>query len=76
MSIDVLQSKIRKCKAPIVVGLDPTRELLPPELLADCTEQLGPGPEALAESYLRFCKGLLDGLKKAVPAVEGSGRLF
>lgn len=76
MSIDVLQSKIRKCKAPIVVGLDPTRELIPPELLADCAEQLGPGPEALAESYLRFCKGLLDGLKKAVPAVKVQAACF
>ena len=30
MSIDLLQSKIRKLKAPIVVGLDPTPELIPP----------------------------------------------
>ena len=70
MSIDVLQNKIRKLKCPIVVGLDPTPELIPPELLADCEAGLGPGPEALAESYVRFCKGLLTGLKKLVPAVK------
>ena len=70
MSIDVLQNKIRKLKCPIVVGLDPTPELIPPELLADCEARLGPGPEALAESYTLFCKGLLDALKKAVPAVK------
>ena len=54
MSIDVLQAKIRKLKCPIVVGLDPTPELIPPELLADCEAKLGPGAEALAESYVRF----------------------
>lgn len=76
MSIDVLQAKIRKLKCPIVVGLDPTPELIPPELLADCEAKLGPGAEALAESYARFCKGLLDALKKAVPAVKVQAACF
>lgn len=70
MSIDLLQSKIRKLKTPIMVGLDPTRELIPPELLASCEGRLGVGPEAEAESYLLFCKGILDALKKAIPAVK------
>lgn len=38
MSIDALQSKIRKHKAPIIVGLDPIPELLPPELRSACGE--------------------------------------
>jgi len=76
MSIDVLQSRIRKLKCPIVVGLDPTRELIPPELLAECETQLGPGPEALAESYGIFCRGLLDALKKTVPAVKVQAACF
>ena len=76
MSIDTLQNKIRKLKCPIVVGLDPTPELIPPELLAECRARLGPGPEALAESYLLFCKGLLDGLKKTVPAVKVQAACF
>ncbi len=76
MSIDVLQSKIRKLKCPIVVGLDPTPELIPPELLADCEAGPGPGPEALAESYVRFCKGLLEGLKKTIPAVKVQSACF
>lgn len=70
MSIDVLQNRIRKLKCPIVVGLDPSRELIPPELLAECEQRLGAGAEALAESYLRFCRGILEALKKAVPAVK------
>ena len=76
MSIDVLQSRIRKLKCPIVVGLDPTRELIPPELLAECETRLGPGPEALAESYGIFCRGLLDALKKTVPAVKVQAACF
>ena len=76
MSIDVLQARIRKLKCPIVVGLDPTPELIPPELLADREARLGPGPEALAESYTRFCKGLLDALKKTVPAVKVQAACF
>lgn len=70
MSIDLLQSKIRKLKCPIMVGLDPTPELIPPELTAECKERLGDGVEALAESYLCFCKGILDALRKTVPAVK------
>lgn len=70
MSIDLLQSKIRKLKCPIVVGLDPTPELIPPELLAECRKRLGDTLEAIAESYLCFCKGILDALKKLVPAIK------
>ena len=76
MSIDVLQNRIRKLKCPIVVGLDPTRELIPPELLAECVSRLGPGPEALAESYERFCRGLLEALRKTVPAVKLQSACF
>lgn len=76
MSIDLLQSKIRKLKAPIVVGLDPTPELIPPELLAQCRDQLGDSVAALAEGYLRFCKGILDALKKLVPAVKVQAACF
>ena len=76
MSIDVLQGKIRKLKTPIMVGLDPTVELIPPELLAECRERLGDNAESLAESYLVFCKGILDALKKLVPAVKVQSACF
>ena len=76
MSIDVLQSKIRKLKAPIMVGLDPTRELIPPDILEECEARMGPGPEALAESYVIFCNGLLGGLRKLVPAVKIQSACF
>ena len=70
MSIDVLQAKIRKLKTPIVVGLDPTPELIPAAILEECFASLGPGPAAMAEAYTRFCTGLLEALKKTVPAVK------
>ena len=76
MSIDGLQNKIRKLKTPIMVGLDPSRELIPPELLAACAEKAGVGPEAEAASYLQFCRGLLDALKKYVPAVKIQSACF
>ena len=76
MSIDLLQSKIRKFKCPIVVGLDPTPELIPPELLAECRKRLGDTLEAIAESYLCFCKGILDALKKLVPAIKVQAACF
>ena len=76
MSIDLLQSKIRKLKCPILVGLDPTPELIPPALLADCSQGAAPGPEALAEAYFRFCKGILEGLRRAVPGVKVQAACF
>ncbi len=76
MSIDSLQSKIRKLKTPIMVGLDPTPALIPPALISDCEARLGKGPEALAESYLLFCKDLMDGLKKSVPALKVQSACF
>ena len=76
MSIDVLQKRIRKLKTPIMVGLDPARELIPPELLTECEARLGVGPEAEAEAYLLFCKRILDALKKIVPAVKVQSACF
>ena len=74
VSIDALQSKIRKLKTPIIVGLDPTPELIPPELRSAWENR--PGPEALAECYTRFCETLLEALKDAVPAVKLQSACF
>ena len=76
MSIDVLQSKIRKLKTPILVGLDPTEALIPPTLLAEYRARLEDPVEALAESYRLFCRGLLEALRKTVPAVKVQAACF
>ncbi|MBQ1371691.1 MAG: orotidine-5'-phosphate decarboxylase [Oscillospiraceae bacterium] len=70
MSIDALQSKIRKIKSPIIVGLDPTPELIPPTPGSD------DGSEALAARYTVFCKTLLDALQETVPAVKLQSACF
>lgn len=70
MSIDVLQTKIRKMKSPLMVCLDPTAELLPPQLMEE------PTLEGLAEGYRRFCFGLLEELQDVVPAVKIQSACF
>lgn len=70
MSIDLLQEKIRKTKSPIMVGLDPTEDLIPLHILNDAFAEHGQTPEALAAAFLRFCRELLDELKDIVPAVK------
>ncbi len=70
MSIDVLQTKIRKLKSPVMVGLDPTPDLLPPFLLSQAREEAGDTAQALALGYERFCEGILQAIRGIVPAVK------
>ncbi len=64
MSIDLLQTKIRKLKNPSMVDFAICPGQLPPQLL----EQ--EGTPCLA--YERFCKELLEALRETVPAVRFS----
>lgn len=70
MSIDVLQAKIRKMKNPSMLGLAPTPELIPPQLLEEAFSAHGQTPQALAAAYSRFCRTLLDTLAPILPAVS------
>lgn len=70
MSIDLLQEKIRQTKTPIMVGLDPTEDLIPLHILNAAFDEKGMTPEGLAEAYFVFCKGLLEELQDTVPAVK------
>ena len=76
MSIDVLQSKIRKTKTPIMMGLDPTPEGVPPALLEEAFAAGGRDLTGLARGYESFCKGLLDAVKGTVPAVKVQSACF
>lgn len=76
MSIDVLQAKIRKLKTPIMVGLDPVPELLPPALLETAWQEKGRDLNGLAQAYLRFCADILEALKGVVPAVKVQSACF
>ena len=62
MSIDVLQTKIRKMKNPAMVNLTMDPANLPPQLLE----------QGRAVGYGTFCRELLNALKGIVPAVRVS----
>ena len=62
MSIDVLQTKIRKLKNPAMVNLTMDPADLPPRLLA----------QGMAVGCGTYCRELLNGLKGIVPAVRVS----
>ena len=68
--IDTLVEKIKKTGAPIVVGLDPTMKLIPPQLLEAAFKEQGQTPEAVAEAILTYNKGLVDAVCDLVPAVK------
>lgn len=62
MSIDVLQTRIRKMKNPAMVNLTVNPAELPPHLLEN----------GMAAGYEIFCRELLQALKGIVPAVRVS----
>ena len=70
MSVDVLQQKIRKRKAPIMVCLCPYYDQIPSFLREQAREELGDTLAAAAESCRAFCFGVLDALEGVVPAVS------
>jgi orotidine-5'-phosphate decarboxylase len=71
--IDRLEAAVRRCRNPVLVGLDPRAELLPPGLLS---EPLAAPPAARAAAYVRFCCGLIDVLGPLVPAVKPQAAFF
>ncbi len=71
MSIDVLQAKIRKLKSPVMVGLDPSPDVIPPALLPS-----EGGLAALANCYEDFCTGILDAVSGIVPAIKVQSGCF
>ena len=62
--IDNLISKIESLKAPIVVGLDPTPELMPARLQTDDC------PQDRAEAIVEFNCEIIDAIHDLVPAVK------
>ena len=76
MSIDVLQTQIRKFKNPSMLGLDPTPELIPEPLLEAAYAQYGKTLRAMGEAYRVFCTGLLDELCDVIPAVKIQSACF
>jgi len=62
MNFDVLQRKIEDMGNPTVVGLDPTRALIPDALLDSA--------ETLADAYINYNRALINAIYDIVPAVK------
>ena len=62
MSIDVLQSRIRKLKNPVALWLNPTPGVIPPAIHDQS--------ESTAEAYGKYCRELLRALAQSIGAVR------
>jgi len=76
MSVDVLQSKIRKMKNPTMVCLAPSWQRIPAHLREQALEQYGESLQAAAEACRSYAYGILDALAELVPAVSVESGAF
>src|SRR5436190_15815215 len=67
---DRLIAAVRRKGNPVLVGLDPRAESLPPGLIA------GEGLEATASAFTTFCRGVIDVVAPLVPAVKPQAAFF
>lgn len=67
---DRLIAAVRGKRTPVLVGLDPRKEQLPPGLL------VGDGPVDVAAAYVRFCREVIDVVAPLVPAVKPQAAFF
>jgi orotidine-5'-phosphate decarboxylase len=67
---DRLIAAVRAKGNPVLVGLDPRAENLPPGLIA------GEGLEAMASGFASFCRGVIDVVAPLVPAVKPQAAFF
>ena len=72
---DRLNEAVRRCRTPVVVGLDPRADSLPRGLLAD-TDKGVTGCVSLAAAYSRFCREVIDVVAPLVPAVKPQAAFF
>lgn len=68
--INQLTNKIKKCNAPIVVGLDPMLDYVPEHLKKKAYSEFGETLEGAAEAIWQFNKGILDSVSDLIPAVK------
>ncbi|MGA2621992.1 MAG: orotidine-5'-phosphate decarboxylase [Thermoguttaceae bacterium] len=70
---DRLDAAVRRCRNPVLVGLDPRADMLPPGLLG---EGAGRGPAELAAAFALFCRGIVDVVAPRVAAVKPQAAFF
>lgn len=68
--IDQLVEKIKKTKAPVVVGLDPMLSYIPEWILKDAISKYGETMEAAGEAIWVYNKGIVDAVYDLIPACK------
>lgn len=68
--INKLVSKIKKLKAPIVVGLDPMLKYIPEHIKLKAFRERGENLEGAAEAIWQFNKEIVDAIHDLIPAVK------
>ncbi len=68
--ISRLIESIKEKNAPIVVGLDPTPEMIPQQVMEKACAEFGNSPEGIAEAFFAFNKEIIDHVYDLVPAVK------
>lgn len=74
--IENLIAAITTKNAPIVVGLDPTPEIVPDYLLQLSINQLGECAEAVADCYYEFNTKIIDAIADIVPAIKPNAAMY
>ena len=70
---DRLDAAVRRCRNPVLVGLDPRAESLPKGMLADAKNA---SLDQIAAAYGTFCRGVIDVVAPLVPAVKPQAAFF
>lgn len=68
--IDKLCEKIKKLHAPIVVGLDPMLDYIPPHLLKEAYSEYGETLFGASEAVWQYNKQIIDAIYDLIPAVK------
>ena len=68
--IDKLVEKIKKTKAPVVVGLDPMLSYIPSQIIDKAIREQGETCEAAAAAIWEYNKGIVDATYDLIPAVK------
>ncbi len=71
--IDQLRQRCQTCGTPVLVGLDPRLESLPPAIRPS---EANPSFESIATAYDTFCRGVIDVVAPLVPAVKPQAAFF
>ena len=73
---DRLDAAVRRCRNPVLVGLDPRTESLPAGIWPDPAGARHATLAETAAAYGRFCRGVIDAVAPLVPAVKPQAAFF